>query len=270
MDLGSGRRNRLTLLNRSKNSVSGIYAICNLVNGKRYIGQTKNLYERQCSHIGKLNRGIHANKHLQRSWNKYGANNFEFVVLEYCEFSQLNERELYWIDYYQSNIDGYNIRLDPVTNRGLKWNDAQRAKMNSIINKDGSWYKNHIIPKSTMEKAWQASRNKVWTDEERKKHSEILTGTKVSDTTKMHIAQTGENNGYAKLCQKEVEEIIYFLYMKYRVRLISRVYHIKETTISAIKHYRSWLNISRSGVLENPKVKYRAFDRLNDFILKEM
>lgn len=260
----------MTLLNRSKDSVSGIYAIYNLINGKRYIGQTKNLYERQCSHIGKLNRGVHANKHLQRSWNKYGANNFEFVVLECCEFSQLNERELYWIDYYQSNIYGYNIRLDPVTNRGLKWSEEQRAKMNFIINKDGSWYRNHVIPQSTMEKAWQANKNRVWTDDERKKHSERLTGTKVSDTTRMRIAQAGENNGFAKLEQEEVEEIIYLLYMKYRVRLISTIYHIKETTISAIKHCRSWLNVSRSCVLENPAIKYRAFDRLNDYILKEM
>lgn len=257
-------------MSKAENSVPGIYEIHNITNDKRYIGQTQNLYQRQCSHIGKLNRGQHPNKHLQRAWNKYSAENFEFNVLEYCDVEYLNEREVYWINFFKSDSCGYNIRLDPFSNRGLKWSDDQREKMDAVINKEGSWYKNHIVPQATLEKAWAASRNKVWTQEERDRQSKILTGTKVLDTSKMCAAQSGEKNGFAKLSEEDVKQVIYFIFMKFRVKLISQIYHVRDTTISAIKHCRSWLNINRKDVLENPKIKYKAFDRLNEFILEEM
>lgn len=248
-------------INKSENSRPGIYAINNLVNGKKYIGQSTNLYHRQCGHMTNLNNNMHPNQHLQNAWNKYGKEQFEFIIIEYCSIEKLNEKEKYWIDYYQSNIMGYNIRIDATSNRGLKWSDEHRKKMMKIINNPNGWYKNHSIPESTLKKAHEASKNKIWTQEERERFSKINKGKTVADTSNMKKAQTGENNNGAKLTEKEVEEIIYLLSCKYTVRTIAKAYEVCESTISAIKHCRSWNNISRINPINDFEIQCRAKKR---------
>ena len=63
----------------------GIYMIQNKVNGKIYIGQSVNIEDRWGEHKYELNKGYHHNKHLQRSWNKDGQENFEFTIICECE-----------------------------------------------------------------------------------------------------------------------------------------------------------------------------------------
>lgn len=91
----------------------GIYKIENKVNGKVYIGQSIDIDKRRKQHLGDLNNGIHHNKHLQSAWDKYGEENFTFKVVEECEVENLNQKEIYWIDSYDSyiNKNGYNLTL---------------------------------------------------------------------------------------------------------------------------------------------------------------
>lgn len=60
----------------------GIYVIRNLINNNIYIGSSVNIKKRFCQHRNSLRKNKHHNKYLQRSWNKYGEENFEFVVIE--------------------------------------------------------------------------------------------------------------------------------------------------------------------------------------------
>lgn len=63
----------------------GIYAIKNNANGKIYIGQSTNVKDRLWHHKSALKNNRHENSYLQNSYNKYGADCFEFVVIEECE-----------------------------------------------------------------------------------------------------------------------------------------------------------------------------------------
>jgi group I intron endonuclease len=81
------------------------------VNGKVYIGSSKNLSQRLKFHRSALRRGNHWNPHLRRAWRVYGRGAFEYFVLEDCEPGRRIEREQYYLDLYQS-YDwrfGYNI-----------------------------------------------------------------------------------------------------------------------------------------------------------------
>lgn len=90
-----------------------IYKITNLLNNKSYIGQTiKPAEERWKEHQAHAY-GKHINdqnKHLYRAMRKYGIENFSFeVVQDNIEtFEQLDKAEIYWIDFYQSFLYGYN------------------------------------------------------------------------------------------------------------------------------------------------------------------
>lgn len=64
---------------------SGIYIILNLINGKFYIGSSKNLRKRKLTHFQHLRRNIHHCIHMQRAFNKYGEKPFIFIELIYCE-----------------------------------------------------------------------------------------------------------------------------------------------------------------------------------------
>lgn len=90
-----------------------IYRIYNKVNKKSYIGQTiKNPKERWQEHLQHVN-GTHINdqsKVLYKAMRKYGIDNFVFEVLQdnIDTYEQLDKAEIYWIDYYDSFLHGYN------------------------------------------------------------------------------------------------------------------------------------------------------------------
>ena len=92
----------------SVEKISGIYCIENAKNHKKYIGQSIDIYQRWYAHKSKLNMNKHHSHHLQQAWNKYGDNCFNFYIIETCDESLLNEREIYWIKYYNTYFDGYN------------------------------------------------------------------------------------------------------------------------------------------------------------------
>lgn len=86
-----------------------IYKITNNIDNKCYIGQTKNLKDRWCKHKSQLKHNKHENIYLQRAWNKYGEENFEFKSIILTEY--YNEEEKRYIKFYNSNnyAFGYNI-----------------------------------------------------------------------------------------------------------------------------------------------------------------
>jgi group I intron endonuclease len=110
----------------------GIYAIRNIVNGRRYIGSTGKLSERWGQHRRELNRGTHFNSYLQNAWNKYGENSFAYEIVEECSSSALMNKEEYWIKNLQSYKDenGYNLCRTPRASRlGCKASPETIAKM---------------------------------------------------------------------------------------------------------------------------------------------
>ena len=86
-----------------------IYKITNKVNGKSYIGQTiQSVKERFYQHCAtKCSQAI-LNMVIHKAIAKYGKSNFTIEVIEEVESANLNDRERYWIRYYDSYNNGYN------------------------------------------------------------------------------------------------------------------------------------------------------------------
>lgn len=111
---------------------AGIYCITNLVNQKKYIGQTYDFDSRWWKHKNFLKNGKHENRHLQFAWNKYGASNFEFSVVEIISGDNqafFDEREIYWINFYDSLNNGYNLTQGGGGCRGYKHTPEEIEKM---------------------------------------------------------------------------------------------------------------------------------------------
>jgi group I intron endonuclease len=92
----------------------GIYKITNLINNKNYIGQSINIQRRLGEHkyrpFNEKDDGY--NTPLYKAIRKYGLENFSFDIIEECSPDQLNAKEIFWIQHYNSYIKngkGYNL-----------------------------------------------------------------------------------------------------------------------------------------------------------------
>lgn len=96
----------------------GIYKITNKINNKIYIGQSIDIERRWRAHKTEpfnINSDNY-NTVFYKAIRKYGIDNFTFEVIEECSKDKLNEREEYWINYYNSYVNaeesnGYNMTL---------------------------------------------------------------------------------------------------------------------------------------------------------------
>lgn len=176
-------------------NISGIYSIKNILNNKRYIGQTINLEKRKICHFHNLKNNSHFNYKLQKDFNEYGENNFLFEILVYCEPSGLTEYEQSFVNFYKSNI--YNILLDCVNSQqGIKISEETRKKMRiSHLGKNNPRYGKHLS-EETREKISnkKSKENNPMFGKTGKNHPRF--GKHHSDETKekMSNIKLGENN----------------------------------------------------------------------------
>lgn len=99
-----------------------IYKIQNLINGNVYIGQTVKLVEKRFQqHRNNYDKPYFSQLTLYKAFKKYGLDNFSFEMLEKVDNDKLDEREKYWIDYYDSYKNGYNMTLGGRLVELYKW-----------------------------------------------------------------------------------------------------------------------------------------------------
>lgn len=76
--------------------IIGIYKIINKENGKYYVGSSQDIEKRFSRHRYELNNNRHHNILLQRAWNKYGENVFEFDIIE--SFEEISKEDLHKVE----------------------------------------------------------------------------------------------------------------------------------------------------------------------------
>lgn len=101
-----------------------IYGYTNLESGKMYIGQTLYPERRWNAHrYGKYKNGWH--KDYQTNPDKY-----EYSIIEYdVPEDKLDEREIFWIKFFDSYNNGYNLTEGGHSLRGYKYSDEAKQKI---------------------------------------------------------------------------------------------------------------------------------------------
>lgn len=99
-----------------------IYLRKNLINGKCYIGQTKNITIRNYNW---KHEKIYGNYVLSADRDLYGFENFETTILKECDDSESDNWEDYYIKQYNTLFpNGYNLK-----NGGISgWNHTENSK----------------------------------------------------------------------------------------------------------------------------------------------
>ena len=147
-----------------KSKIKGIYRILNQINGKFYIGSTINIKIRWRNHKETLKKNKHRSILLQRAWNKYREENFEFKIMRFVEDSKMIiPIEQFYLDIYRPY------------DRKIGYNICKRA--NNTFGRKCS--------KETKEKIKQKAIGRKQSEESNKKRSIALKGRVISEKTKM-------------------------------------------------------------------------------------
>lgn len=185
----------------------GIYKYQNKINNKVYIGQSSNIENRYKQHL------YDAAKHPGESGvdyaiAKYGIDNFDFQIIEICPIEKLDEREIYWIDFYDSYHNGYNRTVGGSSLQGENHSRAiltkdivwqirelygQKVKRSSVFAK----FKNNEITEQALLKVWNGE---TWTDI----HMDVYT----PENKAWHKAQVGHSEDQLGLpsCDRAIKQ----------------------------------------------------------------
>ena len=162
-----------------------IYKFTNNINGHSYIGQTINPKSRYQDHIGRIKK----NTGLDTAIAKYGAENFSYEVLYetpllpcYQVKELLNEKEIYYINKFDTYNNGYNQTLGGKGTVGMPCSEKSKEFR--------KWYNAH--------------RNELLTDETRKKLSENA----IKNKDKMHSIEARKKMSDKNIFIQKSEESI--------------------------------------------------------------
>lgn len=112
-----------------------VYRIVCFATGKCYVGQSHGRAKRRkWQHFSDLRNKRHFNSKLQNAFNKYGETSFYFELLEKdIPLSEIDHREVYWIEQFNSCRNGYNISEGGnqfrSTGKPCAWNGIQYSSI---------------------------------------------------------------------------------------------------------------------------------------------
>ena len=189
----------------------GIYKITSPT-GKIYVGQSINI-EKRFYQYKKLH--CKGQAILYNSFIKHGVEKHKFEILEYCEISELNDKERYYQDLYSVlNGKGLNCKLTKSSDRSGKHSEETKIKI-GIANK-GRIYSSEIRKQMSISKTNMSEETKIKIGlfhKGRKRSNETklkISTSKInpSDETrlKMSLSQTGRKQSKQTI-QKRVDSI---------------------------------------------------------------
>ena len=143
--------------------ICGIYRIVNKLNGKCYIGQSRDIFKRYKEHL------YHSKSNIDRVIHEIGIEYFDLEILDFCDpldQQALDHLEEMYITIYNSSDPeyGYNISIGGSSSKGDRNNNS---KLNSqeVFNIREA-YKNHLSQSVTYDqyknKISRSEFNAVW------------------------------------------------------------------------------------------------------------
>ena len=207
-----------------------IYKITNSVNNLIYVGLTSRLLKRRFNQHKKIGKNISC---LQQAFIDLGVDNFSIYQIDSANsIAELNSKEKYWIEYYNSIYpNGYN----------------RRSGGNIFIVSDKTkelLSKNSIGRKASKE-------TKLLLSEMRKGNKNIMFGKNHSEKSRKQIGlnrlgkYSGENNPKTKLTWDIVNEIrSRYIPRKVSTVQLGKEYGVRHTCIVKIIHNKTWVKNS--------------------------
>lgn len=145
-----------------------------------YIGSSVDVSHRWIEHRSNLSRGSHHSPKIQNHYNKYGANDLVFEIIEHCTRNNLLEREQYYLDTLNPWFNTYPIAGSPLGHKPTKEHIEK-------VRKAGLGRR---VSDETRRKISEAHMGMHASEETRKKQREAKVGRKLSEEHKTKISES--------------------------------------------------------------------------------
>lgn len=218
----------------------GIYKYQNKTNGKIYIGQSVNIMKRKWEHLSNPSPYSYFDQVLKQ----IGEKEFDFEIVEECSKSELDDKEKYWIAFYNCCVldnrnGGYNLTHGGEEYRSDEnpWARLSIQQVQEIIDK----LAHTTISMEKLAKEYDVHRNtigdinccKTWAW----LHNYHTNIRKEEQGSVFH----GELNGCNKITEEEAKHIIYLLETDSRsLAAISREENISLNILYDINRCKTW------------------------------
>jgi group I intron endonuclease len=160
-----------------------IYCYHCIASGKKYIGKTKNEKIRKRSHRCNVKKGIKNN--FYNAIRKYGWENFVYGIIDEFDILLLDEKEIYYIDFYDTYNTGYNSTRGGEGGKG-------RIMSEEVKNQYRERMKNFKHSDEAKKKISEANSGRKWSDKAKKNLSKKLKGRKgpiISEDGKKRLSE---------------------------------------------------------------------------------
>lgn len=260
-----------------------VYLITNLINDKKYVGITNDYRRRWANHKN----GNSKNMVIGQAIEKYGVKNFKFEIIEKnVPLDQIDEKEQYYIEYYQSHVStnkGYNVSKGGRYNINNQDNDTRGHFNNNahLTKEEVEYIKSHLfIPMYVLydkfsEKLTYATFKDIYNDKTYKEikpaserypynnefSNQFTSQNKLSYEEVVELRKKYAQNIPWKIAYEDYKDLypnemsFWNIYVGNRYKLVMPEVFTKEN-----KHFQS--SISRSGE-QNGRAKLTKEDVLN-------
>lgn len=175
--------------------ISGVYEIVLVADGRRYIGSAIDIHERWRRHKKDLRGGRHHSTHLQRAWDKYGEDAFQFCVIEKCSSKkeEILQVEQAYLNKFNPEFNSCKLATSPL---GIKHSQGTRAKVSAAAKRMWESQEHRAKHAEAMAKASQAIRETALSQSGlRSERAKNHNASYWSDETK--LAQSQRRKAYA-------------------------------------------------------------------------
>lgn len=240
----------------AREKICGIYKIQNSINGKVYIGSSKDIYRRWSDHKSSLKRNAHHSYKLQRAWNKYGADNFTFDIIQIVEdVCNLKNLEQTCLDSYKSYDFNYGYNVSVLTDGGhsfpAEYQDLLdgKFKISSVQFDEIIYYLSNTklsIPK--ISNITGVNKSAIYQIYYKENYTNL-----VKDLKFIKRMTNGEDSSNSILNETQVGEIVDKLINGKHMIDLARDYNINISTIRDIYSKTTWTHLTKD--VDFPKYK---------------
>lgn len=199
---------------------SGVYQISCKNSNDFYIGSAKNLNHRWNTHLYGLKNNKHHNIILQRKFNKYGEENFEFKILSKVPEEYLIKLEQWFLNNLNPSINIYKTAYSPL---GFKHSGETRRKLSEQK-------KGKARPKEIMDKLKEFNTGRSFSENHK-------------NNLKLAYSQRKFKGNRTILNEEKVKEIKLLLREDKSLSFIAKLYNISSPMVSRIKNNIAWKEI---------------------------
>lgn len=216
-----------------KDRISAIYIITNLVNNKKYVGQTSNVRKRFSDYNG--TKYLTMKTPIFRAIKKYGSDSFTFEVIE-CPKKSLDDMESFYIEELKTSDENYGY------NRSKGADGSTRLKS---VRKKLS--KAHTGMKESAETKRKKSNTVIMINDE-------LNIVIISDSGKLCGDYLGVSKDYIKNCLRQPSSIqgfrVYYDDSNKRTEILNKMYKKRSIRDKKYVEYAEYLNSIESESVE--------------------